>query len=62
MNADKLSKITRIANSAIKQEENLRGEGLFTPELLQSTVNLMLRSIKCGRRPRPGGSYFIDLG
>ena len=60
MNADKLTNLAAIAASAIRQEESLRGQGLYTPELLQTTVNLMVLSVKRARRPGPGGSYFIN--
>lgn len=60
MNADKLTNLAAIATSAIRQEENLRGQGLYTPELVQTTINLMVISVKRARPPKQGGSYFIN--
>ncbi|GAB4406000.1 MAG: hypothetical protein OHK0039_07390 [Bacteroidia bacterium] len=48
----KRANLAAIAASAIREEEFLRRQWLYTPQLLQTTVNLMLHTVKDIERPR----------
>ena len=52
MDNNKHKNLAWIAVSAIKEEEHKRGQLLITPQLVETTINLMMHTVRNARRPR----------
>ncbi|MEM7372519.1 MAG: hypothetical protein AAF587_28120 [Bacteroidota bacterium] len=52
MDRRKKENLAWIAISAIREEEKRCGQLLFTPQLVETTVNLMMNTVRFAQKPK----------
>ena len=52
MDRRKKENLAWIAISAIREEEKRCGQILFTPQLVETTINLMMQTVRKARKPK----------